>query len=227
MSDPAPPRPIRSFVLRSGRMRAGRRRALDELAPRFVLPFDGGRTLDFAALFGRNAPTMLEIGFGMGDATASIAAASPQTNFIAVDVHPPGVAALLKRIDEASLSNVRIVRHDAVELLQRMIEPASLAGINIFFPDPWPKKRHRKRRLIQPPFVALLASRLAPGGVVHCATDWLPYAEQMLVVLSAEPLLANTCDGFAARPEHRPPTKFEQRGIALGHEVRDLLFRRV
>jgi tRNA (guanine-N7-)-methyltransferase len=220
-----PLRPIRSFVRRGGRIGSGQRRALEQLGPRFVLPC-GREPLDFRRLYGRDAPTVLEIGFGMGEATASIAAAQPQTNFIGVEVHEAGVGALLKRIGEQQLANVRIVQHDAVEVLRSMIAPDSLAGAHMFFPDPWPKKRHHKRRLIQPPFVSLLASRLAPGGTLHCATDWQPYAEQMLEVLSAEPLLVNSADGFAPRPPHRPPTKFEQRGRALGHGVWDLRFIR-
>lgn len=218
-------RPIRSFVRRGGRVGPGQRRALDELGSRFVLPF-GDEPLDFRSVFGRAAPTVLEIGFGMGNATASIAAAQPQTNFIGVEVHEAGVGALLKRIGELDLSNIRIVQHDAVEVLTQMIAPASLAGVQLFFPDPWPKKRHHKRRLIQPAFTSLLAVRLSPGGCLHCATDWQPYAEQMLEVLSAEPLLGNTADGFAPRPAYRPMTKFEQRGRALGYGVWDLLFRR-
>jgi tRNA (guanine-N7-)-methyltransferase len=170
---------------------------------------------------------VLEIGFGMGDATAAIAQALPGTDFIGVEVHPPGVGALLQRIEQHGLGNVRIVQHDAVEVVERMIAPASLAGVHVFFPDPWHKKRHHKRRLIQPPFVALLASRLAPGGYLHCATDWQPYAEQMLEVLGAEPLLRNSAAGYAERPAYRPPTKFEQRGLKLGHGVWDLVFRRV
>jgi tRNA (guanine-N7-)-methyltransferase len=217
--------PIRSFVLRAGRMGPGQQRALAELGPRFVLPF-APRPVDPQALFGRRAPLVLEIGFGMGDATAQVAAAMPETDFIGVEVHEPGVGALLKRIGEAGLGNVRIVHQDAVEVLQQMIAPASLAGVHIWFPDPWHKKRHHKRRLIQPPFVALLASRLSPGGYVHCATDWQPYAEQMLEVLSAEPLLLNMADGYAERPAWRPQTKFETRGLKLGHGVRDLLFRK-
>jgi tRNA (guanine-N7-)-methyltransferase len=169
---------------------------------------------------------VLEIGFGMGDATAQIAAALPGTDFIGVEVHAPGVGALLKRIGEAGLTNLRIVRHDAVEVLQQMVAPDSLAGVHLYFPDPWPKKRHHKRRLIQPAFVTLLASRLVSGGYLHCATDWEPYAEQMLQVLAAEPLLANSAAGYAPRPDWRPLTKFEQRGLRLGHGVWDLLFRR-
>jgi tRNA (guanine-N7-)-methyltransferase len=222
---PAPRRPVRSYVLRGGRMGSGQVRALEELAPKYVLPF-APAPLDPRALFGRDAPLVVEIGFGMGQATATIAAAQPEVDFLGIEVHVAGVGALLRRIDEGGLANLRIVQHDAVEVLREMVAPASLAGVNVFFPDPWHKKRHHKRRLIQPPFVALLASRLAPGGVLHCATDWQPYAEQMREVLSAEPLLENTCAGYAPRPEHRPLTRFEQRGQALGHGVWDLLFTR-
>jgi tRNA (guanine-N7-)-methyltransferase len=219
------PRTIRSYVLRAGRMGTGQQRALQELGPRFVLPFEP-HPLDFAAVFGRRAPVVLEIGFGMGDATAQIAALKPDTDFIGVEVHTPGVGALLKRIGEQALANLRIVQHDAVEVLEQMIPPASLAGVHVFFPDPWHKKKHNKRRLIQPAFVARLATRLAPGGYLHCATDWQPYAEQMLEVLGAEPALQNTAAGYAPRPDYRPLTKFEQRGLKLGHGVWDLVFRR-
>ena len=178
-------------------------------------------------MFGRVAPLAVEIGFGMGSATAAIAAAAPHVDFVGIEVHPPGVGALLQRIAEQGLENVRIVQHDAVEVLESMVAPASLAAIHVFFPDPWHKKRHHKRRLIQAPFVRLLASRLAPGATLHCATDWLPYAEQMLAVLGAEPTLVNAAgDGFAARPPSRPLTKFEQRGLDRGHGVRDLVFTR-
>jgi tRNA (guanine-N7-)-methyltransferase len=221
----APPRGIKSFVLRAGRMGSGQVRALRELAPRYVLPFSGA-ALDAVQVFGRHAPLVVEIGFGMGQATASIAAARPQDDFLGIEVHEPGIGALLQRIDQQQLANLRIVQHDAVEVLQQMIAPATLAAVHVFFPDPWPKKRHWKRRLIQPPFVALLASRLAPGGTLHCATDWQPYAEQMLEVLSAEPLLANTADGYAPQPDYRPLTKFENRGLALGHGVWDLVFNK-
>jgi len=177
-------------------------------------------------VFGRDAPRVLEIGFGMGDATAAIAQVRPDTDFIGVEVHTPGVGALLKHIGEKQLSNLRIVQHDAVDVLDHMITPASLAGVHVFFPDPWHKKKHNKRRLIQAPFVARLATRLAPGGYLHCATDWEPYAQQMLAVLSAEPLLVNTADGYAPRPDYRPLTKFENRGLKLGHGVWDLVFRK-
>jgi len=221
----AHPRSIRSFVLRAGRMGSGQTRALQELGPRYVLPYRQ-QLLDFAAVFGRSAPVVLEIGFGMGDATAAIAARKPEVDFIGIEVHPPGVGALLQRIGEQGLTNLRIVQHDAVEVLAAMIPTASLAGIHVYFPDPWHKKRHHKRRLIQPDFVAALARHLAPDGTLHCATDWQPYAEQMLEVLSAEPMLANTVDGFAPRPEIRPLTKFEARGLKLGHGVWDLVFKR-
>ena len=226
MPDPPPRRPVRSFVLRGGRMGTGQQRALAELGPRFVLPFEP-RPLDAHAAFGRAAPLIVEIGFGMGAATAQIAAAMPGTDFLGIEVHEAGVGALLRRIGEAGLANLRIVRHDAVEVLREMIVPCSLAGVHVFFPDPWPKKRHHKRRLIQGGFVALLASRLAPGGTLHCATDWQPYAEQMLEVLSAEPGLRNTAEGYALRPAYRPLTRFEQRGLALGHGVWDLVFTKV
>lgn len=219
------PRAIRSFVLRAGRTTTGQQRALDTLGPRFIVPF-ADAPLDLRATFGRDAPTVMEIGFGMGDATAHIASVLPDIDFLCCEVHEPGVGALLKQVGERALGNIRIVQHDAVQVLERMIAPASLAGVHVFFPDPWHKKRHHKRRLIQPPFVALLTSRIAPGGYLHGATDWEPYAQQMLQVLSAEPALANTADGFAPRPDYRPPTKFEKRGLRLGHGVWDLVFRK-
>ena len=220
-----PARPIRSFVVRAGRIGPGQQRALDELGPRFVVPFDAA-AIDWSLVFGRNAPRIVEIGFGMGSATAAIAAARPDLDFIGIEVHPPGVGALLRLIGEQGLRNVRIVRHDAVEVLAQAIATESLAGVNVFFPDPWPKKRHHKRRLLQPTFVALLASRLAPGGRLHCATDWQPYAEAMLAVLSAETGLRNTAAGFAPRPPERPLTKFEVRGLGRGHGVWDLCFEK-
>lgn len=220
-----PRRSIRSFVVRAGRMGPGQARALAEWGPRFLLPY-AASICDFDAAFGRHAPRVLEIGFGMGDATAAIAHALPGTDFIGVEVHTPGVGALLKRVGEQELSNLRLVQHDAVEVLQHMIAPLSLAGVHVFFPDPWHKKKHNKRRLIQPDFVKLLTSRLAPGGYLHCATDWQPYAEQMLAVLSSEATLRNTAESYAARPAYRPLTKFENRGLKLGHGVWDLVFER-
>jgi tRNA (guanine-N7-)-methyltransferase len=220
-----PRRSIRSFVVRAGRMGPGQARALAELGPRFLLPFTV-RPIALTTCFGRRAPRVLEVGFGMGDATATIAQAMPSTDFIGVEVHTPGVGALLKRIGELGLTNLRLIQHDAVDVLEQMVLPSTLAGVHVFFPDPWHKLKHNKRRLIQPDFVRLLASRLAPGGYLHCATDWQPYAEQMLEVLSAEPALCNTSPGFAPRPDYRPLTKFESRGIRLGHGVWDLVFRR-
>jgi tRNA (guanine-N7-)-methyltransferase len=225
MSPESPRRPVRSYVLRGGRMGPGQQRALDELGPRFVLPFQEA-PLDFEQVFGRRAPVVLEIGFGMGDATARIAAEQPESDFVGIEVHEAGVGALLRRIGESGLTNLRIVRHDAVEVLRHMVAPASIAGVHLFFPDPWPKKRHHKRRLVQPPFVQLLAERLAPGGYLHFATDWQPYAEQMLEVLAAEKALANSAADYAPRPDRRPLTKFEARGLQLGHGVWDLVFHR-
>jgi tRNA (guanine-N7-)-methyltransferase len=221
----APRQPIRSYVLRAGRLGSGQARALAELGPRFLLPFQPA-PIDAHAVFGRDAPVVLEIGFGMGDATAQIAASRPDTDFIGCEVHAPGVGALLRLIGERELGNLRIVRHDAVEVLEHMIAPGSLAGIHLFFPDPWHKKKHHKRRLLQPPFVARLVTRLAPGGYLHCATDWQHYAEQMMEVLSAEPGLVNTADRYAIKPAYRPLTKFENRGLKLGHGVWDLVFTR-
>ncbi len=224
ISDAHPP--VRSFVRRPGRMGSGQQRALQSLGPQFILP-PQTHLLDTAATFGRVAPLVLEIGFGMGDATAQIAFAEPERDFLGIEVHEPGVGALLKRIGELGLTNLRIVRHDAMEVLQHMIAPASLRAVHVFFPDPWPKKRHHKRRLIQGAAVALISSRLAPGGRLHCATDWQEYAEQMLQVLQIEPSLRNTAAGFAPRPPSRPMTKFEQRGLKLGHGVWDLVFERI
>ena len=218
-------RPIRSYVLRQGRVSNAQRRAHETLLPRFGVPYQRA-PLDLDRVFGRTAPRILEIGFGMGETTAHIAALHPQNDYLALEVHTPGVGSLLKQIDEQALGNVRIVQHDAVEVLTHMIAPESFDGAHIFFPDPWPKKRHHKRRLLQPPFVALLASRLKTGGYVHAATDWEDYARQMLEVLSNEPALANTAEGFAPRPDYRPLTKFEQRGLKLGHGVWDVVFRK-
>jgi tRNA (guanine-N7-)-methyltransferase len=222
---PAFPRTIRSYVMRAGRTTEGQTRALAELSPKFVLPY-AEQELDLEATFGRKAPVVLEIGFGMGDATAKIAQALPDTDFIGCEVHEPGVGALLMQIGERGLTNMRLVRHDAVEVLTHMIKPNALAGVHIFFPDPWHKTRHNKRRLIQSPLVAKLVTRLAPGGYLHCATDWAPYAQQMLQVLGADPSLTNTADGYAEKPAYRPLTKFENRGLRLGHGVWDLVFRK-
>lgn len=216
-------RAIRSFVLRTGRTTVGQARALETLGPRFILPYRN-EVLDLDAAFGRQAPAILEIGFGMGEATAHIATVLPDRNFLCCEVHSPGVGALLKRIDEQGLANIRIVQHDAVEVVDHMLAPGSLAGVHVFFPDPWHKARHNKRRLIKPPLVDKLVSRLASGGYIHCATDWEDYAQQMLEVLGANANLRNTAAGYAERPHYRPLTKFETRGLRLGHGVWDLVF---
>ena len=216
-------RPIRSFVVRAGRMTAKQARGVTEGMTRHGVTY-APELLDFAKTFSRSAETILEIGFGMGTTTAEIAAAYPQTNYLAVEVHPPGVGNLCNLLDDQSLANVKVIQHDAVEVLHHMIAPGSLTGIHIYFPDPWHKARHNKRRLVQPALVALLASRLAPNGYLHLATDWVPYAEHMLDVLSAEARLKNTGADYAPRPSWRSETKFERRGLKLGHEVRDLLF---
>ena len=217
--------PIRSYVLRQGRYSPAQQRAVAELMPRYGVPYHRA-PLDFAGIFGRKAPVVAEIGFGMGETTALIAAAAPATDFLAIEVHAPGVGSLLRQIGEGALANIRIVQHDAVEVLRDMVPPDSLAAIHVFLPDPWPKKRHHKRRLLQPDFVELAASRLAPGALLHVATDWQEYAEQVLEVLSASARLRNTTQGFAPRPARRPETKFERRGRKLGHGVWDLLFTR-
>jgi len=211
--------------LRQGRISNAQRRAHAELLPVYGVPFSPA-PLDLDSLFGRTAPKILEIGFGMGETTAAIAQQHPENDYLGVEVHTPGVGSLLARVAELRLANVRIVQHDAVEVLQAMIAPGALDGVHIFFPDPWPKKRHHKRRLIQPPFIALLASRMKGGATLHTCTDWEDYARQMLELLSAEPSLENTASGYADRPEARPQTKFERRGLGLGHHVRDLVFRK-
>ncbi len=216
---------IRSFVLRQGRVTQAQQRHHHEGMPLWGISYRPV-LLDLDLVFGRAAPKILEIGFGMGETTAAIAAAHPENDYLGIEVHTPGVGGLLKEIAERNLTNIRIVQHDAVEVLRAMIPLASLAGVHVFFPDPWPKKRHHKRRLLQPALVQLLAERLAPGGTLHCATDWEEYAQQMLEVLGAESLLGNTAADFAARPAYRPQTKFESRGLRLGHGVRDVLFRR-
>jgi len=256
---------IRSFVLRAGRTTAGQQRAIDNLGPQFLIPFQES-ALDLQQAFGGSSrPKILEIGFGMGETTAKIAASRNEDDFLAIEVHPPGVGALLKLIGENNLTNLRLIRHDAVEVLEKMIVPNSLDGIHIYFADPWHKRRHHKRRLIQVRFVKLLTSRLKPGAYLHLATDWHNYAEQMLLILNAETDLANTSTeqvsietfsaadvaseinlakesfkafkptleqldakhpGYVKRPIYRPTTKFENRGIKLGHEVWDLVYRR-
>ena len=225
MSLEKPHAPIRSYVLRQGRVSNAQRRAHDTLLPRYGIAFQE-KTIDPEAVFGRQAPCILEIGCGMGETTVAIAAANPDMDYLGIEVHTPGVGSLLKQIDALGLTNVRVIQHDAVAVLRTMIAPASLAGMHIFFPDPWPKKRHHKRRLIQPACTALAASRLQPGGYLHAATDWQEYAEQMLAVLGAEPALENTAADYAERPAYRPQTKFETRGLKLGHGVWDLVFRR-
>jgi len=218
-------RHIRSYVLRAGRVSVAQQRAIDTLQPRYGIPYVA-RPLDLAQAFGRSAPVILEIGFGMGDSTAVIAQAHPENDYLALEVHTPGVGNLLKLIDSENLKNVRIIQHDAVEVLRDMIADGAFDGVHIFFPDPWHKARHNKRRLIQSPFVAKLVQKLKPGGYIHVATDWQDYAEQVLRVLSEEPLLENTAVDYAPRPDYRPLTKFEQRGLRLGHGVWDLVFRR-
>jgi tRNA (guanine-N7-)-methyltransferase len=218
-------RPIRSFVLRQGRISAAQQRAHERLMPRYGIGFEC-RVLDLAAVFGRAAPKIVEVGFGMGETTAQIAAEHPENDYLGIEVHRPGVGSLLRQIEARSLSNVRIVQHDAVEVLREMLGPATLDAIHIFFPDPWPKLRHHKRRLIQVEFAALVGSRLKPGGYIHVATDWDNYAQHILKVLEAKPELVNTARDFAPRPRYRPLTKFEQRGLDLGHAVRDIIFKR-
>jgi len=206
-------------------MSDAQKRACELLLPRYGVCYDEA-ILDLARLFGRRAPVVLEIGFGMGETTASIAQAHPNVDFLGIEVHLPGVGALLRRIDELALANVRVIRHDAVGVVATMIAPSSLSGAHVYFPDPWPKKRHHKRRLLTAAFVRQLALRLRDDGYVHVATDWAPYADEILATLKAEPLLANTAEGFAPRPDWRPETKFEMRGRKLGHAVFDLVFRR-
>ncbi|MBU3540745.1 tRNA (guanosine(46)-N7)-methyltransferase TrmB [Polynucleobacter sp. UB-Tiil-W10] len=252
---------IRSFVLRAGRTTAGQQRAIEELGPQFLIPYQASNLNLTEAFQGSSKPKILEIGFGMGETTAKIAALRSGDDFLAIEVHPPGVGALLKLIGENDLTNLRLIRHDAVEVLEQMIAPDSLDGIHIYFADPWHKRRHNKRRLIQAEFVRLLASKLKPGAYLHLATDWHNYAEQMLLVLNAEPALQNTSSesvkmetftfedtakqgevfnefkptleqlhaehqGYVTRPEYRPVTKFENRGIKLGHGVWDLVYKK-
>ena len=221
-------RRIRSFVIRPGRMTEGQRRAFDLGMPRFGLSLDDG-TLDAESAFGRAGPLVMEIGFGMGQSLVDMAAAQPDTNFIGIEVHRPGVGRLLHSMEEQGVENIRVYCEDAVSVLESCLPDASLDGVQIFFPDPWHKKRHHKRRLIQPEFVQLLCRKLRAGAVLHLATDWENYAEQMMEVLSAEAALENMASPgeFAPRPDYRPLTKFEKRGQRLGHGVWDLLFRRL
>ncbi len=214
-------RAIRSFVLRQGRLTPAQQRAVETLLPLYGIPY-AAKSLDLERAFGRAAPKILEIGFGMGTATAQIAAANPDKDYLGIEVHTPGVGNLLKLMEEQGLANLRLIQHDAVEVLRHMIAAASLDGVHIFFPDPWPKKRHHKRRLVQPAFAALAARKLSPGGVLHAATDWPHYAEQIAVVFEASECFTRADAGLVVRPE----TKFETRGKRLGHPIRDLFFRR-
>lgn len=216
---------IRSFVLRQGRVSNAQRRACETLLPQYGILFSEN-LLDLDQVFGRQAPKILEIGFGMGESTAIIAQSHPENDYLGIEVHTPGVGSLLNQIEQHGLTNLRIIQYDAVAVLQHMLPAACLDGVHIFFPDPWPKARHHKRRLIQPPFVARLCSHLKPGGYIHVATDWEEYAVQILQVLSQEQQLSNTAADYAPRPDYRPLTKFEQRGIKLGHGVWDLIFRK-
>lgn len=219
-------RRIRSFVLRQGRLTKGQERALQTAWPAFGIEYTG-QPLDLQQAFGHaDRKKILEIGFGMGDATAKIAQTLPECDFLAIEVHTPGVGSLLKLMQEGDIQNIRIIQHDAVEVLQQMLADASLDGVHIFFPDPWHKKRHHKRRLIQAEFVRLLCAKLKAGAYMHVATDWQEYAEWVLEVLQAEPLLKNTATGYAEKPAYRPLTKFENRGLKLGHGVWDLVFKR-
>lgn len=218
-------RSIRSFVLRQGRMSPGQTRAIETLYPRFGIEY-ASKLLDFDAVFGRKAPRILEIGCGMGETTAAIAAANPAQDCLSIEVHGPGVGNLLKLIDAGNLTNLRIIQHDAVEVLAHMIPDASLDGVHIFFPDPWHKKKHHKRRLIQAPFIHALCAKLKAGAYIHVATDWQDYAEWVLEVLRGERKLENTVADYAPQPDYRPLTKFEQRGLRLGHGVWDLIFVR-
>lgn len=219
-------RPIRSFVLRQGRLTPAQQRAIETSMPRFGVSYQP-QLLDLGALFGRDgSPKVLEIGFGMGDSTAAIAAANPDTDYLGIEVHGPGVGNLLRLIEGSQLTNLRLIQHDAVEVLNNMVGDGTLDGVHIFFPDPWHKKRHQKRRLIQTPFVRMLCSKLKAGAYIHVATDWQEYAEWVLEVLRAEPMLQNSAEDYAPRPDYRPLTKFEKRGLKLGHGVWDLIFIR-
>lgn len=217
---------IRSFVLRQGRVSNAQRRAYEDLLPKYGVPYTKD-LLNFEIVYGREAPRYLEIGSGMGETTVSIARSHPQNDYLAIEVYTPGVGSLLKQIEEFKLTNLRIVQHDAVEVVNNMFPQEYLDGIHIFFPDPWPKLRHHKRRLIQPKFISLLCKHLKLGGYIHVATDWNNYADQILEVMSNELSLTNTARDFVQRPEYRPLTKFEQRGLRLGHKVWDLVFKKI
>jgi tRNA (guanine-N7-)-methyltransferase len=226
-SDTAPRRPIRSYVRREGRMTQAQQRALDELYARYGVPGDG-HVLDPQALFGRRAPLVVEIGFGNGESLAAMAAADPERDYLGIEVHRPGVGHLLNRIEELALTNVRVSCEDAVEVLRDRLEDGSVTRLQLFFPDPWPKKRHHKRRMVQPAWAALVSRKLAPGGILHMATDWEPYAQHMLEVMESRPEFTN-CAGpgrFAPDRGHRPETKFERRGLGRGHGVWDLMYAR-
>jgi len=212
-------------VLRQGRVSNAQQRAHETLLPKYGIPYAPG-LIDLDHVFGRRAPKILEIGFGMGETTAAIAALHPENDYLGIEVHTPGVGSLLKTIEEEGLTNVRIVQHDAVEVLCHMIGHGTFDGVHVFFPDPWPKKRHHKRRLLQPAFVALLVERMKRGAYLHVATDWQEYAEYVLAVLKNNPLLENTAMDYAPRPAYRPQTKFETRGLKLGHGVWDVIFKR-
>ena len=221
-------RSVVSYVKRGGRMTVGQQRAWNELWPelgRTVGELPAG-PLDFTAWFGREAPVMLEIGSGMGETTSQLAAAAPELNYVAAEVYDPGLGQLMLRAEKLGVENLRLLHGDAVVLLTEHVEPDSLHGVRLFFPDPWPKKKHHKRRIVQPSFAALVASRLAPGGTFHMATDWENYAEQMLEVCSGEPALRNRFDGWAPRPEWRPVTKFEQRADVEGRVSHDIIFEK-
>jgi tRNA (guanine-N7-)-methyltransferase len=224
-SDGLPARGIRSFVLRQGRMSDAQKRFLEQEMPRIGLPY-APTALDLDRVFGKKAPCILEIGFGMGNTTAAMAQAHPENHYIGVEVHGPGVGNLCKLIAHHNIPNLRIIQHDAVDVLTHMIPKGSLAGVHVYFPDPWPKKRHHKRRLIQPPLLQKMGECLEEGGYLHCATDWEEYAFWMLQALQAQPGFENTGTDFVPRPAWRPITKFETRGLGLGHGVWDLLFRK-
>jgi len=220
------PQRIRSFIRRQGRVTQGQQQALDQHWDKYCL--DPKADYVFTQVFGRVAPLIVEIGFGNGESLAKMAAANPDSDYIGIEVHRPGVGHLMMLLDQQGISNVRIFCHDAIEIIEQKIADASLAGVHLFFPDPWPKKKHHKRRIVRQSFVELLVRKLEPDGYFHAATDWQNYAESMLTVLSVEPALYNTSstDDYCERPEYRPLTKFEQRGIRLGHGVWDLIFRK-